>query len=212
MCRLLYIRSKEGIDPIPHLKQFATMAKHSKEFQGHGWGCAFIVDGEWQYYKNINPIWEHTFKNIPATTTLLVHARSAYKDEGIVIENNMPFYDDNYVFIFNGELQGVKIKSEGRIGAEKIFNYLKRFENQDSMYDSFKKGLQIIEKRTDYIKAMNIIIASKSEAFVSSLFNERNEYFTLRYYEDENKKIVCSEPYPLIEGCTSIENKIYKII
>lgn len=212
MCRLLYIRSKEEFDPVPHLKDFASMAKNSKEFQGHGWGCAYLVDGEWQYYKNISPIWEHTFENIPQTTLIVVHARSAYKDEGIIIENNMPFYDDKYVFIFNGELQGVKIKSEGRIGAEKIFNYLKRFENQDNMLESFKKGLQIIDKRTDYIKAMNIIIATKSEAFVSSLFNERNEYFTLRYYEDKTKKIVCSEPYPLINGCKPIENNSFRII
>lgn len=212
MCRLLYIRSKELFDPIPHLKQFAIMAKNSKEFQGHGWGCAYLMNGEWNYYKNINPVWEDSFEDIPKTTTLVVHARSAYKDEGIVIENNMPFYDDNFVFIFNGELQGVKIKSEGRIGAEKIFNYLKRFENQGSMLDSFKKGLEIIDKRTDYIKAMNIIIASKSEAFVSSLFNERDEYFSLRYFEDATKKIICSEPYPLIKGCTKIANKSYSII
>ena len=212
MCRLLYIRSKELFEPGPHLRQFATMAQNSKEFQGHGWGCAYLVDGEWNYYKYIYPIWEHSFENIPKTTTLIVHARSAYKDEGIVIENNMPFYDDNFIFIFNGELQGVKIKSEGRIGAEKIFNYLKRFEDQGTMLESFKKGLEIIEKRTDYIKAMNNIIASKKEAFVSSLFNERDEYFTLRYFEDETKKIVCSEPYPLIEGYSIIDNNSFQLI
>ena len=142
----------------------------------------------------------------------MVHARSAYKDEGIIIENNMPFYDDSYVFIFNGELQGVKIKSDGRIGAEKIFNYLKRFEKEDNMLESFTKGLQIIEKRTDYIKAMNIIIATKSEAFVSSLFNERDDYFTLRYYENDSTKIVCSEPYPLIKDWQKIQNKSFTII
>lgn len=185
------------------------MAKNSAEFQGHGWGCAYLVNGEWQYYKNINPIWEDSFDKIPETGTLLVHARSAYKDEGIVIENNMPFYDDKQVFIFNGELQGVKVKAEGRIGAEKIFNYLKRFENGTPTLETIKKGLQIIEKRADYIKAMNIIIATKDEAFVSSLFNERDEYFTLRYFEDETKKIVCSEPYPLIEGCKPIANNSF---
>ena len=89
MCRLLYIRSQEPIDSQLHLKQFAEMSKKSKEFQGHGWGCAYLVDNEWQYYKNINPIWEHSFENIPQSTTLVVHARSAYKDEGIVIENNL---------------------------------------------------------------------------------------------------------------------------
>ncbi len=212
MCRLLYIRSTETFDPVPHLKDFAIMAKNSREFQGHGWGCAYLVGGEWHYYKKINPIWEHNFENIPDTKMLIVHARSAYKDEGIVIENNMPFYDDKYIFIFNGELQGVKIKSEGRIGAEKIFNYLKRFEDNGNMLESFKKGLQIIEKRTDYIKAMNIIIATKSDAFVSSLFNERNDYFTLRLYEDDQMKVVCSEPYPLIKDWRKLENKSFTVI
>lgn len=212
MCRLLYIKSTEPFKPVDHLKQFAEMAKNSLEFQGHGWGCAYLLNGEWHYYKNINPIWDDTFDKIPETDTLLVHARSAYKDEGIVIENNMPFYDDKQVFIFNGELQGVKVKSEGRIGAEKIFNYLKRFEDQNNMLESFKKGLQIIDKRTDYIKAMNIIIATKSEAFVSSLFNERNEYFTLRKFEDDHMKVVCSEPYPLIPKWEKIENKSFGMI
>ncbi len=58
--------------------------------------------------------------NFPTTKRLIVHARSAFQDKDIVVENNMPFYDDKYIFIFNGELNGVKIKSDGRIGAEKI--------------------------------------------------------------------------------------------
>ena len=212
MCRLLYIQNKEQFDPIPHLQAFAEMAKNSLEYQGHGWGSAFIIHNDWEYYKNINPIWEHAFDNFPKVKTILVHARSAYKDEGIFIENNMPFYDENYVFIFNGELQGVKIKSEGRIGAEKIFNYLKRFENQKDMLNSFKKGLKIIEKRTEYIKAMNIIIATKTNAFISSLHNERSEYFTLRKFEDKNKKIICSEPYSLIDNWTPIENGSFLLL
>jgi glutamine amidotransferase len=212
MCRLLYIRSEKKIESKLHLNHFAKMAKNSKEFQGHGWGCAYLLNDNWEYYKNIEPIWEHDFENIPNTTTLLVHARSAYKDEGIIIENNMPFYDENKVFIFNGELKGVKIKSDGRIGAEKIFNYLKRFENPSQSLETFQKGLDIIEKRTEYIRAMNVIIANKKEAFVSSLFNESEEYFTLRYYEDKKLKIVCSEPYPLIKEWVKINNKTNMII
>ena len=46
--------------------------------------------------------------------------------KGIKIENNMPFTGGNYVYVFNGELRGVRIKEKGRIGAEKIFNYINR--------------------------------------------------------------------------------------
>ncbi len=50
----------------------------------------------------------------------------------------MPFYDDQFIFIFNGELRGVRIKADGRIGAEKIFNFIKRF-NSDNMQASNSK-------------------------------------------------------------------------
>ena len=35
------------------------------------------------------------------------------------------------MFVFNGELRGVRVKADGRIGAEKIFNYVKRFDRGD---------------------------------------------------------------------------------
>jgi len=36
----------------------------------------------------------------------VAHARSAFEDKDIVVENNMPFTDGERVFIFNGELRG----------------------------------------------------------------------------------------------------------
>ena len=76
-------------------------------------------------------MWDADTRQFPASRLFLVHARSAYRDEGIVVENNMPFYDEDAVFIFNGELHGVRIKEEGRIGAEKIFRVIKRFYRSD---------------------------------------------------------------------------------
>ena len=43
----------------------------------------------------------------------------------------MPFTNGDRVFIFNGELRGVRVKADGRIGAEKIFNYILRFDKGD---------------------------------------------------------------------------------
>ena len=194
MCRLLYVRSDDEFDIADHLIPFSLVAKNSKEYQGHGWGLSRIVNGEWQHYKNIKPIWEDDLKQFGKTSLLMVHARSAFQDRDIIVENNMPFYDENYVFIFNGELHGVKINAEGRIGAEKIFNFIKRFDKGD-MEAALAKGTNIINKRSHYIRAMNIIIGDKQKAYVSSLFNEDEDYFTMHYKQYNGELIICSQPY-----------------
>ena len=78
VCRLLTIQSKTAFSIEPHLKKFADIAKNSKEYQGHGWGCAYL-DGQagWKFYKNINPIWEDDISRFSKTTLLAAHARSA---------------------------------------------------------------------------------------------------------------------------------------
>lgn len=205
MCRLLYVNSAKEFDSKVHLKKFADISKKSKEFQGHGWGCTYLKDGKWEYYKNVNPIWDDDFKKFPSTTRLIAHARSAFKDEGIVVENNMPFYDENFVFIFNGELRGVKIKEEGRIGAEKIFNYIKRFY-KGSTKDALGKGAEIINKKTSYIRAMNIILSDKSASYIYSLFNEDENYFTMHIKNEEELVVVCSEPFIGEIGWQQIKN------
>lgn len=195
MCRLLYVRSQEPFEISSHLQPFASIAENSKEYQGHGWGCAWLEDGEWKIYKNITPIWQDDLNQFGKTTVLLVHARSAFRDKDIHIVNNMPFIKNDFVFIFNGELHGVKIKEEGRIGAEKIFNFILRFYKKDLLL-ALKKGAQIITNRSEYIRAMNIIIADKEHAFLSTQFNENRDYFTMYKKESPNKLIICSQPYP----------------
>jgi predicted glutamine amidotransferase len=206
MCRLLYINSKNEFSIPGYLEKFAEASKNSKEFQGHGWGCAFLENDNWKYYKNVRPIWEDDFSKFGSTKRLVVHARSAFKDEGIVVENNMPFYDDKYVFIFNGELRGVKIKEQGRIGAEKIFNYIKRFDNGNAK-EMLNKGAEIIIKKTNYVRAMNIILSNKKASYVYSYFNEDADYFTMYKKETENEVIVCSEKLSNEESWIPVQNK-----
>jgi glutamine amidotransferase len=192
MCRLLYINSKEEFSVKHYLEKFAEIANSSKEYQGHGWGFAYLYDGNWNYYKNVKPIWEDNFSKFGFTTRLIAHARSAFKDEGIVVENNMPFFDNKYIFIFNGELRSVKIKEDGRIGAEKIFNYIKRFD-KGSMKEAIEKGTEIIKKKSNFIRAMNFIIADNSSAYVYSCFNDDPEYFTMQIHQTANNLIICSQ-------------------
>ena len=195
MCRLLTVRSEKPFAIMPHLGKFADIARNSKEYQGHGWGCSYRDEsGLWRFYKNINPVWEDDLSRFGATTLLVAHARSAFEDRDIVIENNMPFFDGRTVFVFNGELRGVQIREQGRIGAEKIFNFIRRFDREDTL-KALKKAVGIIMKRTRYIRGMNIIMVNEGGVFVSSFFNEDEEYFTMRYREG-TELIICSEPYP----------------
>jgi len=155
---------------------------------------ALYADGERRIRKSINPIWKDDPEGFGEANAIVVHARSAFEDRDIRIENNMPFFDDRLVFVFNGELRGVRIKSEGRIGAEKIFNFAKRFDKGDFL-PALRKATAVIAKRTAALKAMNILVFDGERAFVSSTFAEREEYFTMRVKRSDDALRICSAPY-----------------
>ena len=206
MCRLLLLSNPDGVDPEAHLHAFKKICETSQEYQGHGWGCAWLDENDnWQFYHNILPLWEDPAQHFPKTRLFMVHARSAFRDEGIAVENNMPFDDGDNVFLFNGELQGVQIKSQGRIGAEKIFNYIKRFDKGD-IAQATRKGVDIINKRTRYIRAMNFFLANRQAVQICSLFGEDPDYFALHTAFNNGLRIICSQPYPMVERWNTIEN------
>ena len=205
MCRLLFVRARSPFAIHEHLEIFANISKDSPEYQGHGWGCAWVRDGQWHFHHDIRPVWEDDLSNFGETTLLLAHARSAFRDEGICVENNMPFFDGRYVFIFNGELQGVRIREEGRIGAEKIFNYVKRFDKND-MLESIKRGVGVIEKRTRYVRAMNFIMADLDSAYLTTIFGEDPGYFQLHRRRENGIDLVCSVAYPGEKNWQAIDN------
>jgi glutamine amidotransferase len=195
VCRLLLLYDPEGVEPGAHLPEFRALSRDSGEYQGHGWGCAWLDEGgRWCLYHNIRPVWEDKSPVFPRTTLFIAHARSAFHDEGIVIENNMPFSDGDNVFAFNGELRGVRIRENGRIGAEKVFNYIKRFDKGD-LGEAVRRGVDVIQKRTRYVRAMNFFLANRRRVFIVSLFSEDPEYFQLRETTMGSTKVVCSEPY-----------------
>jgi predicted glutamine amidotransferase len=206
MCRLLVVKAEEEFETRQYLEKFAEISKSSMEFQGHGWGCARLDGDRWKIYRNIRPVWEDSLEGFGKTKLLLAHARSAFQDTGITIENNMPFDDGKHVFIFNGELRGVRIKAEGRIGAEKIFNYIRSFYKGD-MRAAIEKAVPVIRKRTRRIRAMNFVIADSDNVYVSSFFNEDPEYFTLRRKAISNGLVLCSEAFSNEKGWINIENE-----
>ncbi len=195
MCRLLFAKSDKPFSIHSLLKPFAELSRTSREYQGHGWGFAWLDRAEWRQYHDIEPVWEDDLSRFGKTSLLLAHARSAFRDEGIIVENNMPFSDGKSVFIFNGELRGVKIKSEGRIGAEKIYNYIRRFDNGDQKA-ALGKAVGIIKKRSSYVRAMNIIMSDGQQHSLSISYSEDPDYFQMHEKQADNIKLICSQPFP----------------
>ncbi len=209
MCRLLMVKSQEEFLIEPMLEKFAEICMNSREYQGHGWGITYLHEGKREFYRSVTPIWDDELTwhfGQHSTRFLAVHARSAFQDKGIDVVNNMPFIDDDYVFIFNGELQGVKIKEAGRIGAEKVFNFIKRF-NKGDMLAAMQRAVPLIEKHSENIRAMNMMISDMENVYLCSQFNSEEDYFTMHRKRDGDRLIICSDPFPGETGWTPISNK-----
>jgi len=205
MCRILYASADSEFSIAEMLEPFAELSRASREFQGHGWGCAWREGEHWRQYHDIRPIWEDDLAQFGSSKLLLVHARSAFRDEGIVVENNMPFSDGESMFIFNGELRGVRIKSEGRIGAEKIYNYIRRFDKGDKLAAT-ARAVDIINKRSSYVRAMNIILCDGRQSCLSTSYSEDPDYFQMHQKREHGLHLVCSQAFAGDPGWSRIDN------
>jgi predicted glutamine amidotransferase len=210
MCRLLAVHDSRPFDIGSHVAQLAAVARNSREYQGDGWGCAWLEAGEWCVYRNIRPVWEDDLSRFGRTTLLLAHARSAFRNEGLDVANNMPFITGREVFIFNGEMRGVRIRAVGRIGAEKLFHFLMRF-NGDNRGERLRKALDIVKRRSRYIRAMNFILARPEALWVHACFSEAPEYFTMHKKQAGAQFVICSEPYPGESGWTPLPNHYLEV-
>ena len=205
MCRFLCVRAVEEFAMADHLEHFALTAKNSSEDQSHGWGCAWMAAGHWTIYRSLKPVWEDDLGIFANTGYLLAHARSAYKNDGITLYNNMPFFDGQSVFVFNGDLQGVRIREHGRIGAEKVFNYIKRL-NEGNMLDAVSQAVKALNDKSRYVRALNFVLAQPDACYVSSTFNENPVYFQLHEKRTADSVIISSSPYENDAGWRVIPN------
>src|SRR5690606_13757834 len=180
MCRLLVLRAPERFDAAPWIAPFAARCEASKEFQGHGWGVSCWTEEGWRSYRSVAPIWEEVPETLPAADVVLVHARSAFRNEGIAVENNMPFVRDDLAFAFNGELRGVRLRAPGETGAAPLFHLLERFRGAGSPPGDGSAGAagsagsaaepgdvtraalerldRVVTERCAYVRAMNIVV------------------------------------------------------
>ena len=178
----------------PVLESFRQRCRDSREYQGHGWGATWQVSGAWSRYRSLTPIWDDE-PELPAEVDfLVVHARSAFRDEGIEIENNMPFYRGGRAFVFNGELRGVRLRIPGRIGAEKIFHLINERAERDSgdLDAAVAAADSLLVSKSKHVRAMNLALTDGDRIYASCRFTESPDYFTLHYREG-TLAAVCSE-------------------
>jgi glutamine amidotransferase len=205
MCRLIAVHDRSPFSIDEMLRPLAIIARASKEFQGDGWGCAWWDGASWARHRSIRPIWEDPLTGFGSTTVLLGHARSAYRNEGVAIENNMPFLDAASAFVFNGELRGVKISAGNGIGAAKLFRFLREMGAETGL-PRLRHAVEIVRRRSDYVRALNFVVATGPVLRVGSWFNEDPDYFTMHWKRELGRTVVSSEPFRSESGWEPIAN------
>jgi glutamine amidotransferase len=211
MCRFLVIKSDQKFDPGAWIEPFADACAESREYQGHGWGAAWWQNGRWETRHTITPIWEDKLPDLPFTDLLLVHARSAFRDEGIRVENNMPFVKGNDAFVFNGELHGVKLNMTGRIGAEKIFNLIRGFNNGNPGAAT-GRAQEVLRRRSRGIRAMNWAVTEGRQVALGSYFSGEADYFSLHKHTASNRTVVCSVPLSTVRDWERLSSGTVEVI
>ncbi|MCC6396107.1 MAG: hypothetical protein IT282_03740 [Bacteroidetes bacterium] len=202
MCRLLAVVSPGPINAGHHLDAFARICAASPEYQGHGWGCAVWRGYSWDCYRNLRPIWADDFRPMGDVRLLLAHARSAFRNEDIALENNMPFVDSDLAFVFNGEMHGVRLPINGRTGASRLFRFIQNLRRQengsvvgDAVGNAASRVMAVVRKRAAHIRACNFILTDSTSLYVHSLFTGEPEYFTMSFRSTPGELVVCSTPY-----------------
>jgi glutamine amidotransferase len=191
MCRILAIQAGSPVDVEPLVRAFADRCKESKEFQGDGWGVSWREGGGWRSWHSLEPIWASEPPTLPASRLFLVHARSAFRNERIAVDNNMPFVDEGVAFAFNGELRGVRLQAPGDTGAWRLFHLFRRFRvsgagreegveaDADTGLAALRRLDRVIRSRTDYVRALNLVVSDGERVWINSRFSEDPDYFTL---------------------------------
>lgn len=217
MCRFLLVRAKEKMDPQGLLSSFASVCEKSRapdgDWQGDGWGVAWREEGSWSLRKSLSPIWQDTpvFSEIPATDLLVAHARSAgFPDQKGILEYNQPYVHDSTCFVFNGMIRGVRLpmKLDGRIGAQKIFSFLRQqLEKRDGA-----EALQLLDRlvlsHSRELVGMNVGLVTGDTFNLLCEYARNDSYFGLNYFQDKSVTVVCSEKLPAFQWKTMAKGQV----
>jgi predicted glutamine amidotransferase len=181
MCRILALQGDEPVAPLPWIEAFAERCRASREYQGDGWGVAWRENDAWVRYRSVQPIWDDLPATLPSSRVILVHARSAFRNEGVTVENNMPFIEGDLAFAFNGELRGVRLAVPGETGAARLLHVFKRFRaaaGGDGLA-ALARLDEVIASRTEYVRALNLVISDGDRIWINARHSEDPDYFTL---------------------------------
>jgi len=204
VCRFLLMKAKWKIDAGPILKGFAGMARMSRspdgDRQGDGWGMSRLSDaGDWSHHKSLKPVWEDpaAAARIPRTRALVLHARSSsfVRDKG-TIGFNQPYGEDGFVFVFNGLLEGVRLprRTEGKIGAQKIWSLLKIFLRGSPPDEAMVRLTACLYRNARRVSALNLGICDGRRIYFYTSYDNAPEYYQLYYAVSGRLSIVSSEP------------------
>jgi len=181
MCRILALQADEPLAPLPWIEAFAERCRTSREYQGDGWGVVWREHDAWVRYRSVRPIWDDLPATLPPSGMVLVHARSAFRNEGVAVENNMPFIEGDLAFAFNGELRGVRLAAPGETGAARLLHLFTRFHTAaggDGLA-ALARLDGVIASRTDYVRALNLVISDGDRIWINAHHSEDPDYFTL---------------------------------
>jgi hypothetical protein len=153
MCRILALQGDEPVAPLPWIEAFAERCRASREYQGDGWGVAWRENDAWVRYRSVQPIWD----DLPAT---------------------LP---SSRVIAFNGELRGVRLAVPGETGAARLLHVFKRFRaaaGGDGLA-ALARLDEVIASRTEYVRALNLVISDGDRIWINARHSEDPDYFTL---------------------------------
>lgn len=204
MCRFLVVYSEKAISMRPILVDFAKMCEvsrtHDGDRQKDGWGVSWLNSkGEWKIKKSLKPIWRDRklFIDIPKTKLLVVHARAASYEKTIGdISFNQPFVGKKYVYVFNGHLRGVQLKTKvaGGIGSQKAWSLIESSMKKNSAKAALSEVYKLIKSNTKELLGLDIALVSKKTMVIVSDTNiNKDDYYRLWEAEKNGITIVCSE-------------------
>ena len=79
--------------------------------------------------------------------------------------------------------------------------------NSSALFGFTNTLVDLIEKRTRYVRAMNMIIVSRDSSELATVYNENPAYFQMYRSRQAAVDIVCSEPYPGETGWRPTDNR-----
>ncbi len=161
-----------------------------------GWGVGYYNGGLPEVHKDIKPLSKNSvskplLENLKRSKIVLFHIRKASPNIPVNIDNVHPFKLENYIFAHNGTIKNYnktilpclskKVKSslDGHTDSEAMFYFLyNKLIQGDSYKDSFKDLVDLLDGS---YSALNTILSDGLFLYVSSLWTEREKYYSLYY-------------------------------